>query len=111
MAGILTANSKGLTGSSTAVTQQLTGATGSPIAATAAQLIVTNRTGVEVFMTVDGTVPTVGGANTYCLPASVGIQMVIVLPRPPDQDDAYKLPNVSLQAIGAAAWSIWLEMV
>lgn len=47
------------------------------------QVMVTNRSGsAEIYVTVDGTTPTVGGNSTYVLPAAVGSRVFTISATP-----------------------------
>lgn len=67
------------------------------------QVEVINRDGAaEIFFTVDGSAPTVGGANCFLLPASVGAAIVGV---PTNGPTVVKLISTGTPAYGVAATS------
>jgi len=97
-----TPTSAGLSGGAAAVAS-------TPLSKAAHELTVFNRSAStdEVFFTIDGTTPTVGGANQYYLPVGGQVQVFV------RQDSPGEFPaetTLNLQAISAAAWSIWVQM-
>lgn len=77
---------------------------------TVSLLTVFNRTGAgEVFITLDGSTPTVGGANQWFLPAIIGSVEIPVIE--PNQSERAANATMTLYAISAAALSIWIESV
>lgn len=101
MAGPNTPVSFSLAASSSApATQTLTVA--------AQQLSIVNRTGAgEVFITIDGTPPTVGGTNQFFIPAAITELVIDVAQGEQGEKD---LDYLILQAISGSALSLWVTV-
>ncbi len=72
-------------------------------------MTIENRLASEVSITVDGTTPVVGADNEYLLPGEIGATIQIPLTEVTPSDDA-NAPTPTLQAIGAAIWSFWIQV-
>jgi pantoate kinase len=71
------------------------------------EITVYNRTGAgEVFLTLDGSTPTVGGANQFYLPGILGAAVVITVIWP-NQAENPTGSFPTLKAISAAALSLY----
>lgn len=68
---------------------------------------VVNRQAVEVWITIDGSTPDASGANgQWCLPALVGAFIEIPVVEPEQAEPG--TGDITLQAVGASAWSVWV---
>lgn len=102
MAGLNVPTSFAMSGSSTANS-------GTSISGPCQQLSIVNRSGAgEVFLSIDGvTVPTVGGANLWFIPAAVS-ELIINISQGEQGEKNLFTPYI--QAISASPLSLWVQV-
>jgi hypothetical protein len=109
MAGILTACSAGLAAAGgTSGTKILTGVSG--LIAVGNSVTITNLNAVATYVTLDGSAPTTPFAGSFIIPAIAGFQRTLALPQTDPDGNQVEVVIVTLWAIGATAWSIWIEV-